>query len=406
MRTEPLNAIKAGSRGMTGSRERFSMQRLMVIMQISVSLVLLVGALLFVRSFRSLMTLDPGMREQGITRGFINFADAHIAPEHFEEFKRQILAEVRSVPGVLDAASTTNAPLLGGSWGHTVKVRAEEGGARFTWVSSDYFRTMGIPLQMGRSFNQSDTATSPRVAVVNQAFVRQFLGGQNPIGQTLRTSPEPEYPSAVYEIVSTIPDTKYNDIRGETPPIVFAPAPQFPPFRSWMQVMIYSNASPAVAIKSKLALAHPEVVTRFSDFQQDIRGGLVRERLLAMLSGFFGFLAALLAMVGLYGVISYMVARRRGEIGIRVALGANRGQVLAMVMREAAHLLVIGLGIGIVLSLIAGRGAEALLFGLKPYDAVTLLGSIGLLAAIAALASFIPARRASKVDPMEALRYE
>lgn len=173
-----------------------------------------------------------------------------------------------------------------------------------------------------------------------------------------------------------------------------------------MHLVIYSTTSPAGSIKSKLAQAHPEVVTSFGDFQQDIRGGLVRERLLAMLSGFFGFLAALLAMVGLYGVISYMVARRRSEIGIRVALGANRKQVLGMVMREAARLLVIGLGIGILLSLIAGRSAESLLFGLKPHDPLTLLGSIALLAGIAALASFAPARRAAKVEPMEALRYE
>ena len=265
---------------------------------------------------------------------------------------------------------------------------------------------MGIPLRTGRTFDKNDTAASPRVAVVNQTFVRKFWNGTNPIGQTLRTIEEPDYPSTVYEIVGVIPDTKYNDIRGETPPMAFAPATQFPAKRPWVHMVIYSNTSPAGSIQSKLAQTHPEVVTRFGDFQQDIRGGLVRERLLAMLSGFFGFLAALLAMVGLYGVISYMVARRRNEIGIRVALGANRGQVLAMVMREAARLLVIGLSVGIVLSLIAGRGAESLLFGLKPHDPFTLLGSIGLLAVIAALASFLPARRAAKVDPMEALRYE
>lgn len=405
MRTEPLNAIKVG-RGMTGSRERFSMQRMMVVMQVSVSLVLLVGALLFVRSFRGLMTLDPGMREEGITQAFLGFNDSHLPPERYDEFKRQLLDEVRSVPGVLDAAITTNVPLLGGSWTHTVHIGQVEDSSKFAWVSPDYLKTMGIPLRSGRSFDKNDTAASPRVAVVNQTFVKKFFGGSNPIGQTLRTIEEPEFPSTVYEIVGVIPDTKYDDIRGETPPMTFAPATQFPPHWPFVRMVIYSNIFPEAALKSRLAQAHPEVVTRFSDFQHDIQGRLVRERLLAMLSGFFGFLAALLAMVGLYGVISYMVARRRNEIGIRVALGANRGQVLAMVMREAARLLVIGLSIGIVLALIAGRGAESLLFGLKPHDPFTLLGSIGLLAAIAALASFVPARRASKVDPMEALRYE
>jgi len=144
----------------------------------------------------------------------------------------------------------------------------------------------------------------------------------------------------------------------------------------------------------------------FSDFQTRIRDGLVRERLMAMLSGFFGLLAALLTMVGLYGVISYIVARRRNEIGIRMALGAQRGQVIGMVMREAGRMLVIGILAGAVLSLVAGRAASSLLFGLKPYDPLTLTAAVALLAVIAALASFLPARRASRLDPMVALRYE
>ena len=144
----------------------------------------------------------------------------------------------------------------------------------------------------------------------------------------------------------------------------------------------------------------------FSDFQARIRDGLVRERLMAMLSGFFGLLAALLTMVGLYGVISYIVARRRNEIGIRMALGAQRAQVVSMVMREAGRMLMIGILAGTVLSLVAGRAASSLLFGLKPYDPLTLVAAGLLLAVIAALASFVPARRASRLDPLVALRYE
>jgi ABC-type antimicrobial peptide transport system permease subunit len=171
-------------------------------------------------------------------------------------------------------------------------------------------------------------------------------------------------------------------------------------------MMIYSNTSPAEAVKRKIATMHPEIVPQFSDFQEDVRQGFLRERLLAMLSGFFGLLAALLAMVGLYGVISYVVARRRNEIGIRIALGANRGQVIGMVMHEARRLLLVGIVIGTVLALIAGNSASSLLYRLKPYDPFTLLVAIALLSAIAALASFLPARRAAKVDPMVALRYE
>jgi len=173
--------------------------------------------------------------------------------------------------------------------------------------------------------------------------------------------------------------------------------------------MIHSNLPPATAmatIRRTIAAKHPEIIMEFGDFQQQIRDGLTRERLMAMLSGFFGLLAALLAMVGLYGVISYIVARRRNEIGIRIALGAHRRQVVVMIMRDAGYLLIVGVAAGTGLSLLAGRAASSLLFGLKPYDPLTLGTAAALLTAIAAVASFVPARRASKLDPMVALRYE
>ncbi len=407
--TEPIAAMKGGSRGLTGGRERFSIQRLMVVTQIAVSIVLLVGAFLFVRSFRNLVTFDPGIRVRGITIAFIGFERSHVAAGHYEEFQRQLLDDVRSVPGVLSAATTTFPPLLGGSWSHLVRVGTVDWWSRFAAVSPGYFQTMGIPLLKGRDFTQNDTATSPRVAVVNLTFVRQCLGGADPIGKTLRTKPEPDYPSTDYEIIGVIPDTQYNDLRGETPPMAFVPASQYPMPVPWCAMMIHSRLPPATAIaevKQALGQKHPEIVMEFSDLQARIRDGLVRERLLAMLSGFFGFLASLMTTVGLYGVISYIVARRRNEIGIRMALGAQRGQVVGMVMRETGRMLSIGIAAGTTLSLIAGRTAGSLLFGLKPYDPLTLAAASALLVAIAALASFVPARRATKVDPIVALRYE
>jgi predicted permease len=405
----PATAMKAAGRGMTASRERFSLQRLMVVTQISVSLVLLVAALLFVRSFRNLMTFDPGMRESGITTGFLGFWQSNLPPQRWAEFQRELLDEVRATPGVVDAATTTNAPLTGGSWEHGVRVGQVEGNSKFTWVSPAYFNTMGIPVVRGRGFNQNDTAASTRVALVNQTFVRKLLRGADPIGQTLRTGQEPNYPSTVCEIVGVIPDTQYDDLRGETPPMTFAPATQFPAQGPWTVMMIHSNAPSAAisaTIKRRLAAKHPDVIVELGDFQKDIRDGLQGERMMATVSGFFGVLAALLAMVGLYGVISFLVARRRNEIGIRLALGAARGQVVAMVMREAGRLLLVGIVTGAALSLLAGRGAGSLLFGLKPYDPLTLVAAALLLALIAAVASFLPARRASKLDPMVALRDE
>jgi len=407
--SQPAGAMKAGGRGMTAGRERFSLQRLLVVTQISVSLVLLVGALLFVRSFRNLMTFDPGMRESGVTFAFLGFWQSHLAPERWPEFQRQLLEEVQATPGILSAATTTNVPLWGGSWQHGVRIGSAEGNSKFTWVSPDYFATMGIPVVRGRGLSRNDTAASGRVAVVNQTFVRRLLGRANPLGQTLRTSPEPNYPSTVYEIVGVIPDTKYDDLRGETPPMTFAPAAQFPAQGPWTVVMFHSDMPPAAAIaavKRRIAAKHPDVIAEFADFQKGIRDRLLQERMMAILSGFFGMLAAALAMVGLYGVISYVVARRRNEIGIRLALGAQRGQVVGMVMREAGGLVAIGVIVGSVAALIAGRGASSLLFGLKASDPLTLVAAGVLLAGVAGLASFVPARRAARLDPMVALRWE
>jgi len=407
-RTEPIIAMNVGGRGLTAARGRFSMQRMLIAAQIAVSLVLLVGALLFVRSFRNLMTIDPGMRQDGVAIAVMGFEQSQVPRDRYAEFQGQLLDEVRSVPGVLGAATTTNVPLLGGVWVLGVEVGAARGLSTFTWVSPGYFETMGIHLLMGRDFNQNDSGTSSRVAIVNQTFVRQHLGGADPLGKTVHTRPEPNYPSTVYEIVGVIPDTKYNDIRGETPAMTFAPAAQFPDPAPWVAMMIHSKAPgmTMASVRGTIAKKHSEILLEQEVFQALIRDGMARERLMAMLSGFFGLLAALLATMGLYGVISFMVARRRNEIGIRVALGARRGQVVGMVMREAGWQLVIGVAIGTGLSLIAGRSARSLLFGLTPHDPLTLAGACALLAVIAVGASFVPAHRAARIDPMVALRQD
>jgi hypothetical protein len=276
-------------------------------------------------------------------------------------------------------------------------------------VSPGYFDTLGIPILRGRDFTLRDTAASPRVAIVNEAFVRQFAGNADPLGQTLRTGAEPRYPSTVYEIVGVIPDTQYNDLRSAPPPMAFAPDSQNPALGTWVVVMVHSSLEPAAVMASMrrhLAAAHPEVIAEFIDFRSEIRAGFVRERLLAMLAGFFGGLAALLAMVGLYGMISFAVAERRKEIGIRIALGARRPQVIAMMMREAGFLLAAGVVIGAVLSLVSGRAAAALLFGLTPSDPLALLAACTLLTIVAIVASFVPARNAARLNPVTALRHD
>ncbi len=266
---------------------------------------------------------------------------------------------------------------------------------------------MGIHIVKGRGFTARDMRTSPRVAIVNQTFVRRFVGTADPIGQTLQTSPEPDYPSTVYEIVGVIPDTQYNDLRSEHEPIVFAPDSQHPLQRLWTRSMIHSSVAPDRAIanvRRHIAQSYPEIIAEFTNFQQRIEDGLVRERLLAMLAAFFGLLAVVLTVIGLYGMLSYAVAQRRPEIGVRIAIGALRHHVIGLVMREAGRLLVTGVIAGMIFSLVAGRTASTLLFGVKPHDPITLVAACSLLTIIAAAASFLPARRAANLDPMQVLR--
>jgi predicted permease len=410
-RAEPVEAMKAGGRGLSQTPARTTIHRAIVITQIAVSLVLLAGALLFVRSLYNLSTLDPGIRLKGITIAFVGYRELSGPTERLEALQRQVLESIRSIPGVIDAATTTNVPLMGGSWTHGVKIGAAEGSSKFTWVSPGYFRTMGIPLVEGRGFDEHDTSTSRRVAIVNQMFVREFLGGAKPIGQILRTSPEPNFPATEYEIVGVIPDTKYNEFRGSSFPMTFAPAGQYPVLGPWATVMIHSKLEPRAtmdSVKRAVSNAIPGAFINQMVFETRIREDMVQERVVALLAGFFGVLATGLAMIGLYGLIAYLVARRRNEIGVRLALGARPGQVVGMVARDAGQLLAAGLAIGVVLALLAGRGAAAtsLLFQLSPYDPLTIAGACVLLGAVAGAGCLIPARRASKLDALVALRHE
>lgn len=285
----------------------------------------------------------------------------------------------------------------------------EEGSSKFTWVSPGHFQTLRTAILAGRDFDANDTETSPKVAIVNQTFVRRYLGGADPLGKAFLTAAEPNYPESQYQIVGVIKDTKYFNLRDEAPPISYAPAAQYPDKRLWTSMYIRSSAplaSVISALKRRLIASHPEMAMEFRVFQTQIEEGLIRERLMAALSGFFGALAALLATVGLYGVMAYVMVRRRNEIGIRMALGAGRGSVISLVMKDAALLVTTGIAIGLVCALALAHTAASLLFGLSSYDALTFCAAALLLAAVAALGSYLPARRASRLDPMAALRYE
>jgi predicted permease len=404
---DPGVAMKVAGRGVTAGRGRFSFQRFLVLSQVAISLILVTGALLFVRSFRNLMAFNPGFREQDILLLQTDFRK--LLPRPLKPLQLDLLNQIRVVPQVESAAMSTHVPLDGSSWTLGFNLNDVRGSSKFTWVSTQYFETMQIAVLSGRDFTERDIESSPRVALVNQTFVRDYCGERNPIGKTITSVAEPNYPAATYEIVGVVRDTKYADLREPVPPEVFGAAQQYPSEGPWGPIFIRSSAPMSIVIasvKEKLGRTYPVMKIEFQVFQTQIRDRLVIERLMAVLSGFFGVLAGGLAIIGLYGVMSYIVIQRRNEIGIRVALGAKRGQVISMVMLEAGALLLIGALIGASISLAAGRGAESLLFGLSSSDSLTLALAIVLLVMCGAVASFLPAYRASSTDPMVALRYE
>jgi predicted permease len=411
--TPPSAAMKAGKGSAGAAWERFGPRRALVISQVALSLTLLVGALLFVRTFQNLVTMDVGFRQSGLLVAYLDLAPLNLPLKNRTSFKQDLLERVRAIPGVESAAETSVVPATGNWWNDTVRTHDSghetRGSAYFNNVSPGFFKTMVTGLVRGRDVSESDSLASPTIAVVNQTFVRKFLPGKNPLEQTLRVELMPGKLEPVYQIVGVVQDTKYRSLREGPQPIVYLAAAQAKDPDLQPALLVRSNLS-FDALRSSLDRtirgANPAIAFHFSVLQTEVRDRLVRERLMASLSGFFGFLAVVLATIGLYGVISYMVIRRRNEIGIRMALGADRGRVLALIMREAAILLSVGLGVGAGLAWLTARAAGALLFGLNARDPVTFVLAAALLAAIALAASYIPAHRAARLDPLEALREE
>ena len=269
---------------------------------------------------------------------------------------------------------------------------------------------METPALAGRDFNGNDTATSPKVAIVNESFVKKFLNGaKNPVGKQFRLWEPPGKPEPYYSVVGVVKDAVYNDMHDPFVPVMYFPRTQVEKPGTDATFLIRSQLGMAGllnSLKNTIAGVNPEIDIQFKVLRTQIRESLVQDELMATLCGFFGALAVLLAAIGLYGVISYTVAQRTNEIGVRMALGAQRSGVIGLILGEVAVLIAIGVVVGAGLTLAGSKAASSLLFGLKPRDPLTLVVAIVILAAIGFGASFIPARRATRVDPMAALRYE
>ncbi|MPY90847.1 MAG: FtsX-like permease family protein [Luteitalea sp.] len=410
-RSSPASAMKAGGRGMTDVRERFGMRRGLVVLQVALSLVLLVGALLFVRSLRNLLTLDPGFRQDSLLIASLDLRRAGVAEESRLIVYEEITNRLRALPGVAAAARTFIVPVSGASWRQRIFIggRPQPSASNFNLVGTGYFAAMGTPIRVGRDFDRRDTPTSPRVAIVNESFVREYVQGANPLGQTFQNEGPPGERWPFYQIIGVVKNTKYRDLREPLAPLAFLAASQDENPGPSLQLVIQPAVALAAvtsAVTREIGNIDSSISVQFDTMTAQIQRSLLRERLMAFLSGFFGALAAAVATIGLYGVMSYTVARRRTEIGIRMALGADRGAVVWMIVREAGILVLVGLITGVLLTMIAARTATALLFELQPWDPLTLTLAMLTLGTVGMLASWLPAYRASHLEPTLALREE
>jgi putative ABC transport system permease protein len=412
-RVAPGAAMKRTGPGLTASRGRLGFRGALVVSQVALSLILLFSALLFTQSLHNLLTDDPGFQTKGVLIASLDYTRLRLPVERKGAFERELLARIRSIPGVDAAADTSIVPLGGSSWGNTVWVEGHDGTQRqdsnFSSISSDYFKTLHVRMVAGRDFNDGDTTESPRVAIVNESFARKLGLAENAVGARFWREATPSSPAQLNQIIGVVGDTKYHRIRRPAGPIAYLALSQDQDPDPNMQVLVRSKL-PMGAQEQAIRVAVHDVSAGISyDFeamQQQVEESLLADRLLATLSGFFGVLAVVLAITGLYGVMSYTVAERTVEIGIRMALGARRADITTMMLGKATTLLAQGLVLGATLSLAAASAAGALLYGLKPHDPITLVGAAGLLALVTVAASLIPSMRAANVNPIDSLRAE
>jgi predicted permease len=392
----------------TGGRQRLAQYLLTA--QIAISLLLLVGAGLFVRTLINLRTLDAGFRPDGVLVFGINSEQAGYKGERLRHLQATMLDRLQTLPGIRSASLSLVRVLSGGSWNGTVEVegytdRQEENNqANFNEVGPQYFQTMGTPVLLGREFTERDLPGSPKVVVVNEAFVRHYFGHASPLGKHVK-----HMESAV--IVGVVKDVKYQNLREASPGTLYFPALQDTSPQSWSSYLVRVPAGEALSIVNSVRQTIRQIdpvlqMTEPTTLVEVVNKSLLNERILATLSAFFGAIALLLACVGVFGVMASYVARRTNEFGIRLALGAQRQDVFRTVWSEVAIVLAAGMVIGLVAAISVTRVARSLLFGLKPTDPFTFALAVLILAAVSFLAGSVPARRAAQVDPTEALRAE
>ena len=405
----PGAAMNAGGRSQTDSRERFTVRRALVVVQVALSLVLVVTALLFGRSLQKIVNVDPGFRAEGVLSVNVDIRRSAVDAKARGALYEQIMERVRTVPGVSTAAEAFIAPMSGSGWNQPLIVdgKRHETLAYFNRVGGDYLKTMQTTLIAGRTFGPEDRLGATEAAIVSELFARKILGTDNPLGRTFQFEPSPGEPAPTFHVVGLMRDSKYYELKEKTEPLAFLAASQEREHGPFLDLVLRSDmplSSLTPALTRAIREVAPGSTVAYESIDTYIRNSMVTERLMATLSGFFAALAMLIATIGLYGVMSYMVMRRKVEIGIRMALGADPRNVVRMVLGESAILLVIGVTIGTALTLYLSRWVTALLFEMEPRDPASLVAAAGALAVVSLIAAWIPARRASRLAPTLALR--
>jgi predicted permease len=423
---DPAEALRGINRS-TGDRALLP-QKAMIVFQAALSLVLLVGAGLMTQTLRNLERQDFGLVTANRYVIHMDPMGAGYNLDRIGAFNQRLESEFSALPGVKSVGLALYSTLEGNNWGEGIYVEGrpapapdEHNGSSWDRVSPHFFETIGQPVIRGRGLTEQDTATSRMVAIVNQSFVKKFFPQQDPIGIHFGTFNQ-KY-AGDYEIVGIVADAKYTNPRDPARPMYFRPLSQLNTnlkehsattaesrslFPNSITIQFVGDASRLESLARRtLANINPDLtIESFRSLDYQVADNFNQERLITRLTGLFGLLALALASVGLYGITAYSVARRTSEIGLRMALGANRGDVVALVLRKALLLVALGLAIGVPVALLGGRLMASQLYGVRPYDPISLAAAVLLLSAFAALAGFIPARRAASIEPMNALRTE
>jgi predicted permease len=413
-RLAPQSAMRQAGRAIAEGHTRFNAGKVLVSAQVALSLVLLVGAGLLLGSFRSLSTLDAGFDREGVLLVSVNLPN-DVQPEQRFTIQRQMLEQFRLLPGTRSASSSDVTPISGSTWNNFIAVDGYTPGSEddalvyFNEVSDGYFATLRTALIAGRDFDSSDVPGTQRVALINLTMARRFFGDANPIGREFFVQMNSDQYEPPTRIIGVVADAKYESLRETTLPTAYLSNNQTAQPTASETYLLLSAGAPETLIegvKDVVTIVNPNISLEFGTLEEQVASSLTRERLLALLSAFFGGLALLLCVIGLYGTLSYSVTRRRKEIGVRLALGAAPVRVLRMVLGEAGAMVVAGLAIGVIAALAGARLISSFLFGLSPTDPKTIFLAAALLTLVALVASAIPAWRAAHTDSLIPLREE